>query len=296
MDWNSFDTLIRAHFEPLQYVAFFGALMMFGAWEVFMALGRDGIERRRRWPANGGMTAVNIIVLGAMPVSIVAVADHAMARGWGMFNQPFVPPLAALVLGFVLRSLVSYGIHVAMHKVPLFWRVHRVHHTDTQMDVSTTVRFHPLEFVISIPILLGMAALLGIPPLALMLYELFDAAMAVVTHANVRLPERLDRGLRLMLVTPAMHRIHHSAWQQETDSNYGAIISWWDRLFGTYRMRPPGELAVMRLGIEEFHDRRTTSLWWLLLLPFVAVAARGAGPGLAELSKSRRNGEAGGPI
>ena len=268
------DTFIVAHFKPLHYAAFFGALALLGGLEAFVALARDDVERRRRWPANGALTVLNILVLSAMPISVIAVADHAMARGWGLLNQPFVPPLAALALGFVLRSLVSYGIHMALHKVPLFWRVHRVHHTDMQVDVSTTVRFHPLEFVITMPILLGMAALLGIPPFALMLYELFHAAMEVFTHANIRLPERLDRALRLMLVTPAMHRIHHSAWHRETDSNYGATISWWDRLFGTYRTRPPGELATMRLGLAEWRDRRTTSLWRLLWHPFVAAAER----------------------
>lgn len=277
MDWNSFDTLIHTHFEPLQYVAFFGALVLFGGLEAFMALGRDAIERRRRWPANAGLTVLNIVILGAMPVSVVAVADYAMARAWGLLNQPSVLPLVALVLGFVLRSLVSYGIHVAMHKLPLFWRVHRVHHTDTQMDISTTVRFHPLEFVISMPILLGMAALLGLPPLALMLYELFDAAMAVFTHANVRLPKRFDRAIRIILVTPAMHRIHHSAWQPETDSNYGATLSWWDWLFGTYRVRPMHEVATLRLGVEECHDQRVNSLAWLLYLPFAGFSAVGSG-------------------
>ncbi len=272
MDLNSFDGFIRTHFEPLQYVAFFSALVMFGALEAFMTISRDGIEPTRRWPANGGLTVVNIIVLGAMPISIVALADLAMARGWGLLNQPFVPPLAGLALGFLLRSLVSYGIHVAMHKVPLFWRVHRVHHTDTQMDVSTTVRFHPLEFVIAMPIVLGLTVLLGIPALALMLYELFDAAMAVFTHANVRLPGRLERVLRFMLVTPAMHRIHHSEWQPETDSNFGATFSWWDRLFGTLRTRPLGEVATIRLGLKEWRDRRAVSLWWLLWLPFVPPA------------------------
>ncbi|MSO89251.1 MAG: sterol desaturase family protein, partial [Rhodospirillaceae bacterium] len=164
-----------------------------------------------------------------------------------------------------------------------------VHHTDVQMDVSTTVRFHPLELVVSMPVLLGMAMLLGIPPLALILYELLDAAMAVFTHANVRLPDRVDRALRLVLVTPAMHRLHHSAHQPETDSNYGAILTWWDRLFGTYRVRPPAELSTIRLGLEEWRDRRTASLWWLLRLPFASA-------GMAHLAPQpgRTSGPAGG--
>jgi sterol desaturase/sphingolipid hydroxylase (fatty acid hydroxylase superfamily) len=268
MDMNAFDATLRMQFEPLQYAAFFGALVLLGVLEAVVSRSSGDVSRRHRWPANAGLTVLNIVVLGAMPVSMVAAADFAKAHGWGLFNQSFVPPLDALVAGFVLRSLISYGVHVAMHKMPLFWRVHRVHHTDTEMDVSTTVRFHPLEFVITMPILLMAAMLLGIPPVALMIYELFDAAMAVFTHTNIRLPGRADRALRLVLVTPAMHRIHHSAWQPETDSNYGATFSWWDWLFRTYRMKPAPEIAAMRLGLAECRDRRTTSLLWLLLLPF----------------------------
>jgi len=276
MDATSFESMLRTQFEPLQYAIFFGALVLLGLFEALAAMDRGDVARRRRWPANAGLTMLNIIVLGAMPVSVIAVADLAAARGWGLLNQPVVPPLAALAAGMVLRSLVSYGIHVAMHKLPLLWRIHRIHHTDTRMDVSTTVRFHPFEFVVSMPILLAVAVALGIPPLALLVYELFDAAMAVFTHANVRIPGWADRAFRLVLVTPAMHRIHHSAWRPETDSNYGATFSWWDRLFGTYRAIPAPEVAGLRLGLAEVRDRRTTSLWWLIGLPFRSL---GAAPG-----------------
>jgi len=236
-----------------------------------------GAARRRRWPANIGLTVLNVAVLGAMPVSLVAVADWAAVRGWGLLNQAPVPPLAALVIGILMRSLINYGVHVAMHKTPLLWRVRRVHHTDTAMDVSTTVRFHPLEFVITMPVQIAAVALFGLSAMALMLYELFDAAMAVFTHANIRLPDRVDRLLRLVLVTPALHRLHHSAWQPETDSNYGATFSCWDRLFGTYRSKPADELAPLRLGLSEYRDRRADSILWLLALPLGgAMASRTA--------------------
>lgn len=273
MDWSSLDAFIRTQFEPLQYLAFFGALVVFGALEAFVSPGQEGIERRSRWPANVGLTVLNILVTGAMPVGVVAAADYAVRQGWGLLHQPYVPAVAALVLGIVLRSLISYGTHVAMHKVPLFWRVHRVHHTDTQMDVSTTVRFHPLEFVISTPILLALTIAFGLPPVAAMLYELFDAAMAVFTHANIRLPGWLERAIGSVLVTPDMHRIHHSAWQPETDSNYGVTFSWWDRMFGTYRTRPADELDTMQIGLE-WRDQRTNSLKWLLWMPFITSKVR----------------------
>lgn len=261
---GSLEAAIRMRFDLLQYVAFFGAFVVLGLLEL---AGAPQAGRRRRWPANIGLTILNILLLGAMPVSAVAAADLAMARGWGLLNRPEVPVAAAVAIGFVLRSLVSYGVHVAMHKLPLFWRLHRVHHTDVALDVSTTVRFHPLEFAIALPVQLAATALLGLPPLAVMFYELFDAGMAVFTHANIRLPGRVERLLGWVLVTPAMHRLHHSTWQPETDSNYGATFSWWDRLFGTYRMRPPAELAALQLGLSEVRDGRTDSMLWLLALP-----------------------------
>ena len=271
MNLDTIEALVRGHFEPLQYAAFFAVFVFLGCIELVAPLGRDSIDRRRRWPANGGLTVLNILVLGAMPVGIVAAADHAAVQGWGLLNLAVVPPALALGAGFLLRTLLGYFIHVAMHRVPLLWRIHRVHHTDVQMDVSTTVRFHPLELVVSMPVLLGMAVLRGIPPLALILYELLDTAMAVFTHANIRLPDPVDRALRLVLVTPAMHRLHHSAHQPETDGNYGAMLTWWDRLFGTYRVRPPAEIGAIRLGLDEWPDRRVASLWWLLRLPFAAA-------------------------
>ena len=271
MDIPGLEAFVRLHFDPLQYAAFFGALLVLGAIEVFAA--GNGTASRRRWPANAGLTVLNILVLGALPVGVVAAADFAATRGWGLLNQDLVPPLAALALGILLRSLIGYFIHVAMHKVPLLWRVHRVHHTDTAMDVSTTVRFHPLEFVISLPIVLAATVALGLPPLALLLYELVDAAMAAFTHANLRLPARLERALQWVLVTPVMHRIHHSALQPETDSNYGAMFSWWDRLFGTYRTRPPETLAQMQLGLDDGSAARANGLGWLLVSPFLRQAA-----------------------
>ena len=172
---------------------------------------------------------------------------------------------------YLARSLVSYAVHVAMHKVPWLWRLHRVHHTDTAMDISTAVRFHPLEFVVSVPAVLAATLVFGFPPLAVIIYSLVDAAMAVFSHANLRLPDRMERGVRLLLVTPAMHRIHHSALQPETDSNYGATLSCWDRLFGTHRAKPAGALASSQLGLAECRDRRSDSLPWLLSLPFIRL-------------------------
>ncbi len=265
MNFTEIDALLRRHADAAEYVAFFGALAVLGAVEFLRPMADPARERRRRWPANFGLTLLNILVLSALPLSALAVADLAAARNWGLLHAAAIPLIPALLAGFLARTLVSYLIHVAFHKVPILWRVHRVHHTDRAMDVSTTVRFHPLEFAFSVPVVLGAVLALGIPPAAIIVYEVFDAAMAVFTHANLRMPPWLDRALRWLLVTPSMHRIHHSSEQAETDSNYGATLSIWDRVFGTYRRTMSKNTP---LGLAECQDARANALGWLLRLPF----------------------------
>jgi sterol desaturase/sphingolipid hydroxylase (fatty acid hydroxylase superfamily) len=263
----SLERILTDYGEPLQYLVYFGLLAGLGAVEAF-APRRDGpAGRGRRWPANFGLTALNVVVLGALPVSGLAVSVIAQQRGWGLLNRSPLPLAATLIVSLLARSFVSYAVHVAMHKVPALWRVHRVHHTDVFLDVSTTVRFHPLEFLIQ----LGPTALvilgLGLPPWTIMLYELVDTATNLFIHANARVPARLEAWLRLLLVTPDLHRVHHSARWPETDSNYGVVVPWWDRLFGTYRPAGANPEAT-RLGLEECQDLRASSFGWLLTLPF----------------------------
>jgi sterol desaturase/sphingolipid hydroxylase (fatty acid hydroxylase superfamily) len=274
----SLERILADYGESLQYVIYFGLLAGLGVMEA-LAPRQDGpAERGRRWPPNFGLTALNVVVLGALPVSGLAVAVLAQQKGWGLLQQYPLPLAGTLGVALIARSLVSYAVHVAMHKVPVLWRVHRVHHTDVFLDVSTTVRFHPLEFLIQ----LGPTALvilgLGLPPWTIMLYELLDTATNLFIHTNARVPTRVDAWLRLLLVTPDMHRVHHSAVWPETDSNYGVVLPWWDRLFRTYRAAgsDPGET---RLGLEECQDRRASSFGWLLALPF-----RGRVDRLAECS------------
>ncbi len=264
---------LRANFEPLQYAAFFGALAVIAALELVIPVQESPGMRRRRWPTNFGLTALNIAIVSVIPVSGLLVADMAKASGAGLLNIAGGGAVLAVWAGLLLRSLTNYLVHVAMHKVPLLWRLHRVHHSDTAFDVSTAVRFHPLEFVVQVPIGLSVIWLMGIPPIAIVIYELLDAAMAVWTHANMRISPWVERPLRLFLVTPAMHRIHHSSLPAETDSNYGATFSIWDRLFGTMRQRPADELASMQIGLTECQDRRSRTLLWLLRLPFIRLLA-----------------------
>jgi sterol desaturase/sphingolipid hydroxylase (fatty acid hydroxylase superfamily) len=165
-------------------------------------------------------------------------------------------------------------MHILNHKVPFLWAIHRVHHVDTRLDVSTTVRFHPLEFVFSTPLTLAGVVLLGAPPVAILIYEVMDAGVTVFSHANVRLPWWVDRPLRLFIVTPDVHRVHHSSHQPETDSNYGAVLTIWDRLLGTYRRKSAEDLATQETGLSEVQDSRSRNLLWLLILPFIALKSR----------------------
>jgi sterol desaturase/sphingolipid hydroxylase (fatty acid hydroxylase superfamily) len=225
--------------------------------------------------------------MGAVPVSAIAAADYAAQHRFGLLNVIEVAPWTAFVAGFLGRAFLSWGMHILNHKVPFLWAIHRVHHADTRLDVSTTVRFHPLEFVYTTPITLAGIALIGVPPIALLIYELMDAGITVFSHANVRLPRWLDYPLRIFIVTPDVHRVHHSSYQPETDSNYGAVLTIWDRVLGTYRSKGADALATQETGLSECQDARSRSLPWLMILPFIALRARGAAASAVRFAKGK---------
>jgi sterol desaturase/sphingolipid hydroxylase (fatty acid hydroxylase superfamily) len=205
----------------------------------------------------------------AFPVLAVGVAGLAEARNWGLWHGLDAPFELAFVASLLALDLVIYAQHVLFHKLPLLWRLHRMHHTDLDFDVTTALRFHPLEIVLSMLIKLAAVVLLGAQPVAVMLFEVILNATAMFNHGNVRLPERWDRALRWLVVTPDMHRVHHSVRPEETDRNFGFNLPWWDRLFGTYRDQPRDGHAGMTIGLEYFRDRRATTLTGLLLQPFL---------------------------
>jgi sterol desaturase/sphingolipid hydroxylase (fatty acid hydroxylase superfamily) len=267
---------IDAHGESTQTLLFLALFVLFAIAEALAPRRAGPPERRRRWPANLLLTALNVTFLSLLPVSFLGVALWARGRAFGLLNQVELP-LALLVAANLLgRGFISFSTHWLMHKVPIFWRVHRVHHLDTELDVSTTVRFHPLEFVVGLLPGVPLVALLGLAPWLLVLYELLDAAINVFSHSNVRIPARLDRVLRYVVVTPDLHRVHHSSFQPETDSNFGAVFPIWDLLFGTFRTATREPAESMRLGLEEVRDERTRRLRWLLASPLLPLAPRGA--------------------
>ncbi|MCZ6604026.1 MAG: sterol desaturase family protein [Alphaproteobacteria bacterium] len=270
---NTMEMLLRNYGEAMQIVAFSGALIACGILELKLSrAGERGLvhaaRRRARWPANFAITGTNLALMLTLPVSVLMAADFAADRGWGLIGAIDMPPAAAVGAGFLARSLIAWAVHLATHKVPVLWRLHRVHHSDVDLDVSTTLRLHPLEFAVTIPLHIAGTLIFGIPPVAIIAYEAIDAGQTVVTHADLKLPRWLERVVRWLVVTPDVHRMHHSAVKWETDSNYGTVLSVWDHVFGTYTMRDEHGLATMEIGLEELRDARANSYLWLIALPF----------------------------
>ncbi|SPH18641.1 hypothetical protein DEA8626_02181 [Defluviimonas aquaemixtae] len=268
---SAIETFLRLNGDTALYIVFFGAIAGFGLLETRIALREAGANRRRRWPVNWALTAINIMLLGALPVSSLLISDWARDDGLGLMNRLGLASYVAIPAGILAFSLQSWAVHFVMHKTPILWRIHRVHHTDTHMDVSTTVRFHPAEFLVQLPISASVILATGAPPVAVILYELADAAINVFSHSNIRLHATFDRWLSRLIVTPHLHRIHHSTRPRETESNFGATLPIWDMLFGTYRTKSPKELARQPIGLDEMQDDRAYSLWWALSLPLRGI-------------------------
>lgn len=229
------------------------------------------LPRRLRWVHNLGLVALNTLLLRLLfPAAAVGVAAFAGARGWGLFHAWSLAPVAALVAGVVLLDLAIYLQHVMFHAVPLLWRLHRVHHADMDFDVTTGARFHPIEIVLSMLIKFAVILLLGPPLAAVVIFEILLNATAMFNHGNLRLPQAVDRRLRWLVVTPDMHRVHHSVADDEANSNFGFNLPWWDRLFGTYRDQPRGGHEGMTIGIYTCRDPdRVARLPGMLALPFM---------------------------
>jgi sterol desaturase/sphingolipid hydroxylase (fatty acid hydroxylase superfamily) len=255
---------ILGHGDTLQIALFFSLLPALAVLERLRPRRTGPLERRTRWPTNLFLTFLNLLALGIVPVSLLTAAVWAQQHGWGVLNRITLPIAARVAVNLLARGFISFFTHYLMHHVPMFWRVHRVHHLDTELDVTTTVRFHPLEFFVQVLPGLPIVVAAGLTPWVLVLYELMDVVVTLWTHSNLRIPAWLDRRLRYVVVTPDVHRIHHSAWMPETNSNFGAVFPIWDLVFRTFRTTPRDGHDHMRLGLDEVRGREAQRPFWLL--------------------------------
>jgi sterol desaturase/sphingolipid hydroxylase (fatty acid hydroxylase superfamily) len=263
LDW------FLAHESGVRLGAFLGLFAVMAIWEVARPRRRLLLPKARRWLSNLSLVAVNSLLLRLVfPAAAVGIAAAAAARGWGLFAQLSLPLWAEILLSVVLLDLVVYLQHRAFHAVPVFWRLHRVHHADRDFDLTTGTRFHPVEMLLSMCIKGGAVVLLGAPAVAVMLFELILNLMAVFNHGNVTLPTKVDAVVRRLLVTPDMHRVHHSTLPDEHNSNYGFNLSLWDRLLRTYRAQPSLGQEGMSIGLPSQGPPDLQTLPWMLLMPF----------------------------
>ncbi|HEX2332179.1 MAG TPA: sterol desaturase family protein [Burkholderiales bacterium] len=254
---------------PIRLAAFLAVFAAVALWELAAPRRKALHGRRARWPHNLGLLLVDALALRLLaPGAVVGVALAAEAHGWGFLNLVAAPSWLAFVIAIVLLDLVVYFQHVMFHAVPTLWRLHRVHHADQDFDVTTGTRFHPIEILLSVLIKCAAVAALGAPALAVLVFEVVLNATAMFNHANASLPARADRWLRWLVVTPDMHRVHHSVFYDESSSNFGFNLSWWDRLFGTYRAQPRLGHDAMAVGIDAFRSAEDLRLDRLLVQPF----------------------------
>lgn len=256
--------------EPLvRFGAFLAVLAAMAAWELAAPFRSQAHGRGERWPSNLGIVVLDSVVVRVLfPAGAVGAALWAEAQGWGLFHLANLPALAAVPLSVVLLDLAIWAQHRVFHAIPALWRLHRVHHADTEFDVTTGLRFHPIEIALSMLIKIAVVVALGVPALAVLLFEVLLNAASMFSHGNVRLPGRVDAVLRRVIVTPDMHRVHHSAIREETDSNFGFCLSVWDRWFGTYRPEPAAGQMGLTIGLEAFRDPAELRLDRLLTQPF----------------------------
>jgi sterol desaturase/sphingolipid hydroxylase (fatty acid hydroxylase superfamily) len=253
----------------IRLAAFAGMFSVMALWELLAPRRPWAVGRALRWPSNLGILVADVLAVRLLlPTAAAGVALVAAERGFGLFHVIGLPFWLAAPIGFLALDLVIYGQHVMFHHVPWLWRLHRMHHADLDIDVTTGVRFHPVEILLSLVIKIATVALLGIPAAAVVCFEVVLNATSMFNHANASLPRWLDRVARLMLVTPDMHRVHHSIRRQETDSNFGFNLPWWDRLFGTYRAEPRAGHDGMTIGLPVFRDPGELRLDRLLTQPF----------------------------
>ena len=267
---NMTDTIMQ-HEIGIRLGCFVGVLVVMAVWEIVAPRRPRTVSKAIRWGNNLGLAFLNSIVLRLLfPAAAVGVAAFAKEQGWGLLHYFQMPFVLATVLSVIAMDFIIYLQHVLVHAVPTLWRIHRVHHADLDYDLTTGARFHPLEIILSMLIKFATIVVLGPPIIAVIIFEVVLNGMAMFNHGNVRLPLALDRVLRWLVVTPDMHRVHHSVEDNETNSNFGFNLSIWDRLFGTYIVQPRKGHLGMTIGIHQYRNpKQVNQLPGMLLLPFV---------------------------
>lgn len=276
--------------EPiLRLSVFLVVLLAIAVWEVLAQRRPQRISRLSRWPSNLAIVVLDTLAVRLIfPFAAVGMAFLASERGWGLFNLIALPSWLSVVLAILVLDLAIYFQHRIFHAVPWLWRLHRMHHADLEFDVTTGLRFHPLEIVLSMAIKMGVVVMLGAPALAVIIFEVLLNATSLFNHGNARLPQKVDQWLRLFLITPDMHRVHHSVIQRETDSNFGFSVPWWDHLFRTYRAQPEKGHLGMTIGIEDFRTQGDLRLDRMLIQPFRPAPNRATM--VAEHNEAKKRG------
>ena len=254
----------------IRFGCFLAVFAVMSIWETAAPRRPLKSPKRLRWFHNLSLTALNSLAVKLVfPAAAVGTAFVGELNAWGLFNALRVPSLPAGLLSLVLLDLTIYTQHFLFHKVAPFWRLHRMHHTDLDIDVTTGARFHTIEIVASMVIKISMVITLGAPAWSVLCFEILLNATSMFNHSNIRIPIAVDGFLRKIVVTPDMHRVHHSVILEETNSNFGFNFPWWDRLFGTYRDQPSQGHDAMVIGLANFRDPKYLTLPWMLAVPFL---------------------------
>ncbi len=263
-------------YEPLLRLgAFFGVFVLMAIWEAVAPRRAPALPRSLRWTNNLALLAIDVVVIRVLaPSAAIAVAIMAEVNGWGLLDALALSPWVGIPLAIAFLDLAVYFQHVAFHALPTLWRLHRVHHSDVDFDVTTGTRFHPVEILISTGIKCAAVAAIGAPVVAVLVFELLLNATAMFNHGNVRIAPGVERWLRRLVVTPDMHRVHHSIDFNETSSNFGFVAPWWDRILGTYRAQPARGHGEMTIGVDAFRTAGDIRIDRLLIQPLLDTPGR----------------------
>ena len=267
----SFNEFVIDNEPVIRLSFFFGIFAVMAIWEVIAPRRALTVSKAMRWANNIGLVFLNTAILRlAFPIAAVGLAAFAAEHGWGILNYFSLPFVLAVLISVIALDFIIYLQHVLVHAIPALWRLHRVHHADLDFDVTTGARFHPIEILLSMLIKFSAIIVIGPPVVAVVIFEVVLSSMAMFNHSNARLPLGMDRVVRILFVTPDMHRVHHSSEDNETNSNYGFNLSLWDRLFGTYIAQPRDGHKDMTIGIHGYRNaKQVNQLPGMLTLPFI---------------------------